>query len=124
MATLLLEPAYFQARVRREIARAARGGGHFSVAVFTIISDYGEHPELACARAIPGLLNGVRDTDTVCRLRDDAIAVLLIDADGAGSAIAAERIVAGLRREADRWDVRIVEGAAADDLLADMSAAA
>ena len=109
MAALLLEPTHFRAHVAQEIARARRSGGRFSVALFTIVPDYGEHPELACVAALPSLLSDVRETDSVCRVADDCIAVLFIDTDGGGSDRAAQRLLAGLRLHAIRWDIEIVE---------------
>lgn len=117
---LLLEPSYFRARVTQEVARAKRSGGVFALAVFTVVADYGEHPEVACVRALPSLLEDVRETDTVCRIGDDSIAILLIEADVPGSRAAASRLVAQLRRHASRWDVRIVEYPGDEDALADL----
>lgn len=120
MATFLLETSYFQERVKQEIARSKRSGVTFVVAVFTILSDYGEHPEVACVRALPRLLEQVRATDSVCRISDDSVAVLLVDADAAGSRTAASRLVTALRQHARRWDVRVVERREARELFADL----
>ncbi len=120
MTTFLLEPSYFQERVKQEIARSKRSGVTFAVAVFTIVPDYGEHPEVACVRALPPLLEQVRETDSVCRISDDSIAVLLVDADASGSRTAASRLVAGLRQHANRWNMRIVEHREAPEIFADL----
>jgi pyridoxal biosynthesis lyase PdxS len=120
VASLLLDASQFRTRVAQEIARSKRSGVTFTVVTFTVVAEYGEHPALTCVRALPSLMEDVRGTDTVCRVEDDCIAALLIDAHVSGSAAAAERLVAGLREHADRWDTRIVEYPGNEDSLAEL----
>jgi hypothetical protein len=124
MGQLLSEPWYFAVRLREESARSRRSGSLFSVVVFTSLPGYGEHPEVTCVRRLPAILANVRDTDTVCRIADDRIAVLLIDATAEGSARAADRLLARLADEASRWDAGMIQAASCGALIDEIEAAA
>ena len=111
---------YFTQRVQEEAARARRSGTRFCIAIFTSEPVDGELPEIACVRGLPAILDGVRETDTVCRVGRDAIGVLLIDADGEGSRKASLRLLERIGDEAGRWSIRILEYPDQERVLADL----
>lgn len=120
MAQVLSELSYFSRRLNEEIARAKRGRGRFSIAVFTSQPPSGEIPEIACTRGLPGLLTAVRETDCVARIGNDTITVLLIDSDGEGSRKAALRLLERVGDEASRWSVRVLEYPEQESVLCDL----
>ena len=93
MGQILSDFYYFSRRVQEEIARAKRGNARFGVVIFTSEPPDSELPEIACVRGLPAILSGVRETDTVCRIGRDSIAVLLADSDGEGSRTASLRLL-------------------------------
>jgi len=117
---ILSDLGYFTRRVQDEMARAKRSGSSFSIAVFTAQPGHGELPEIACVRSLPAILTGVRQTDTVARVGLDAIAVLLVDADGEGSRAASLRLLERLGEDAHRWHVRVLEYPDQESLLVDL----
>jgi hypothetical protein len=117
---VLASAAYFTRRVSDEAARSRRSGTQFSVAVFSSRPEPGEAPEIACVRSLPAILANVRDTDTVCRIADDSIAVLLIDAAGEGARRAALRLLERMGPEAGRWDVSVLEYPDRESVLQDL----
>jgi hypothetical protein len=117
---ILSDLPYFSRRVRDEVARSRRAGTRFSIVVFTSQPGMGELPEEACVRALPALLETVRETDTVCRLNTDSIAVLLIDASGEGSRQAAVRLLGRLGADAGRWRVSVFEYPERESVLVDL----
>jgi hypothetical protein len=96
----------------------------FAIAIFTSRPGDGEMPDVACVRALPALLADIRETDTVCRIGDDRIAVLLIDAEGEGSLAAAERLTGDLAGHASSWDTAVLQYPGRDDLLDEVGIAA
>lgn len=104
-----MDLAYFERRLSEEIARARRRDNLFSVVVFTSEPEEGELPDVACARGSTAILTGVRETDSVCRISDDSLAVLLVDADGEGSRGAALRLLERLGSDLGRWRVRVLD---------------
>jgi len=70
------------------------------------------------------VLSNVRDTDTVCRINHDSIAVLLIDADGEGSRVAALRLMDRMGADISRWSVSILEYPERASTLAELALAA
>lgn len=115
---------YFSRRVQDEMARARRAGTHFSIAIFTAQPSVGELPEVACVQGLPAILTGVRETDSVCRVDRETIAVLLIDASGEGSRVASLRLMQRLGADAARWHVRVLEYPEHESVLIDMGLAA
>jgi hypothetical protein len=109
MGQVLMDLAYFERRLSEEVARARRRDNVFSVVVFTSEPEEGELPDVACARGSSKILTGVRETDSVCRISDDSLAVLLIDADGDGSRSAALRLLERLGADLGRWRVRVLD---------------
>jgi hypothetical protein len=109
MSQVLMDLAYFERRLSEEVARARRRENVFSVVVFTSEPEDGELPDVACARGSNTILTGVRETDSVCRISDDSLAVLLIDADGEGSRSAALRLLERLGEDLGRWRVRVLD---------------
>lgn len=120
MGQLLKTSEYFSQRVLDEIARAKRSGTEFSIAVFKSQPAEGELPEVACVRGLPAILTGVRDTDSVCRIGTDTIAVLLIDAGGEGSRRAAVRLLERMGEDAGRWSVKVLEFPERESVLVDL----
>jgi len=117
---ILSDARYFTRRVGEEAARCERSGTRFSIAVFTSQPGDGELPEIACVLSLPALLASVRETDTVCRVDDDSIAVLLIDADGEGSRKAALRLLERIQAQAGHWQVRVFEYPERELILVDV----
>jgi hypothetical protein len=117
---ILSEFYYFSRRVQEEIARVKRGASRFSIVVFTSQPPDGELPEIACVRSLPPILTGVRETDTVCRIGRDAIAVLLIDSDGEGSRKAALRLLERIGGETSRWSIRVLDYPEQESVLVDL----
>jgi hypothetical protein len=124
VAQILSDLYYFTRRVQDEIARVRRSGTHFSIAVFTAQPAVGELPEEACVDGLPAILTGVRETDCVCRVDRETIAVLLIDAAGDGSRRASLRLLQRLGADAARWHVRVLEYPEHETVLVDMGFAA
>lgn len=124
MGQLLKTSEYFQQRVLDEIARSKRSGTDFSIVVFKSQPLDDELPEVACVRGLPAILTGVRDTDSVCRIGNDTIAVLLIDATGEGSRKAAVRLIERMGNEAGRWAVKVLEFPDRESVLVDLGLAA
>lgn len=124
MGQILSDFYYFSRRAMEESARAKRTGTRFSIAVFTAQPEAGDLPEVACVRGLPAILSGVRETDTVCRIGRNTIAVLLIDSDDEGSRRAALRLLERMGDEMGRWQVRVLEYPGNESLLVDMGLAA
>jgi len=124
MGQMLLDVSYFSKRVTEEVARARRSGTQFSVVIFRSQPRGDELPEMACVEALPAVLANVRDTDTVCRISHDSIAVLLIDSDGEGSRKAALRLMDRMGADLSRWSVSILEYPACTSILDDLGLAA
>ena len=120
MGQILSDLYYFSRRVHEEMARARRGSGRFSIAVFTSQPAGAELPEIACVRGLPALLTGVRETDTVARVGADTVAVLLVDSGGDGSRRASLRLLGRLGADAPRWAVRVLEYPDHESILVDM----
>lgn len=120
MGQILSEFTYFARRLNEEMARARRGRGEFSLALFTIRPEPAEAPEAACARGLPAILTGVRDTDCVARVGLDTIAVLLLDSSDEASRTAAIRLRDRIGADAARWSVRILEYPEQESLLDDL----
>lgn len=121
MGKVLAEASYFSRRVADEVARSRRSGAEFSIVVFTSKPDAGELPEIACVRSLPRILQSVRDTDAVCRIADDSIAVLLIDSGGEGSRTAALRLLSQMGEGSARnWSVNVLEYPERESLLLDL----
>jgi hypothetical protein len=120
VAKILSEISYFSRRVADEVARSRRSGTRFSIAVFTSQPALGETPEAACIRCLPALLEIVRETDTVCRISADSIAVLLIDASGEGSRRAALRLLTQLGVNAGQWRVSVFEYPERESVVVDL----
>jgi hypothetical protein len=108
VAQVLSEVYYFSRRVADEIARARRSGTRFSIVLFTALPAPGELPEIACVTWLPTILRHTRETDTVCRVTRDTIAVLLIDAAAEGAQQAAARLSEQLGDDANRWQVSVL----------------
>lgn len=109
MGQILSDPTYFSRRLTEEMARSRRSGVRFSVVLLTSQPADGELPEIACDRALPELLESVRQTDCVSRIGPATIAVMLIDASDAASRRAALRLVKQLGDASACWGVRIIE---------------
>lgn len=124
MGQLLKTSEYFQQRVLDEIARSKRSGTDFSIVVFKSQPLEDELPEVTCVRGLPAILTGVRDTDSVCRIGNDTIAVLLIDATGEGSRKAAVRLIDRMGEDAGRWAVKVLEFPDRESVLVDLGLAA
>ncbi len=120
MGQLLKTSDYFSQRVLDEIARAKRSGTEFSIVIFKSQPGEDELPEVACVRGLPSILTGVRDTDSVCRIGNDTIAVLLIDANGQGSRTAAVRLIERMGDAAGRWSVKVLEFPDRESVLVDL----
>lgn len=124
MAQLLSDSYYFSRRLADEVARAERSGTRFSVVILRSEPRGGQLSEIACVESLPTVLSNVRDTDTVCRINHDSIAVLLIDADGEGSRVAALRLMDRMGADISRWSVSILEYPERASTLAELALAA
>ena len=124
MAQVLSDSYYFSRRLADEVARAERSGTRFSVVILRSEPRGGQLSEIACVESLPTVLSNVRDTDTVCRINHDSIAVLLIDADGEGSRVAALRLMDRMGADISRWSVSILEYPERASTLAELALAA
>ena len=120
VSQILSDIAYFSRRVSDEVARAKRSNSAFSIALFTSQTEPGELPEIACVRGLPAILQGVRETDAVCRIDNDSIAVLLIDANGDGSRRAALRLLERMGDAIGQWRVSVLEYPERESILFDL----
>ena len=118
---ILSDAPYFSRRIAEEVARSRRSGVEFSIVVFTIKSDADELPAMACVQSMPRILEAVRETDIVCRIADDSIAVLLIDSGGEGSRAAALRLLTELGEDStSNWRVNVLEYPERESVLLDL----
>jgi hypothetical protein len=120
VSQVLSDIAYFSRRVADEVARVKRSNSAFSIALFTSQPEPAELPEIACVRGLPAILDGVRETDAVCRIDNDSIAVLLIDTNGEGSRKAALRLLERMGDEIGRWRVSVLEYPERESILFDL----
>jgi diguanylate cyclase (GGDEF)-like protein len=123
--TGLLNRRAFDERLEAEMARARRHGGRLVVCLvdldrFKAVNDaYGHAAGDDVLRAVAGHLECVREEDAVFRLGGDEFALLLVEPQGDGAAVVADRISASIENDpacggvGASWGVGIFE--AGDD---------
>jgi diguanylate cyclase (GGDEF)-like protein len=123
--TGLLNRRAFDERLEAEMARARRHGGRLVICLvdldrFKAVNDtHGHAAGDAVLRAVAAHLACVREEDAVFRLGGDEFALLLVEPDGDGAAVVADRISTAIETDPEcggvgvSWGVGIFE--AGDD---------